>query len=339
MVWLTQNSSLKNNLLKTKVHLMDGTDHYNDPTYLHVSHINKDRADQKMKKKRPRNKEKSNKKEKQCGLKKQRLGVVVLLLSMCVNIILGIVLVLSIPIYGMSHKSILEVLDVSEDLSTCVCVLCSSLGINAEDGAMNGRKDVIVINMSQHSFCCLRNTGYLQTLITVFSAQFGDHEDMARNDTKPVLTVPQQIKHGAHLFLDRSYLKDDKLVWTTDFGYGCAYIGHGMAMDSGRLQIKQDGRYFLYSFFTLKTRETTNESHNALHTVTRYNPRFPELKNQLLLFSKQSLARESEKFATTYLGASLVLRKGDELWVRAEPVSAVYAFAPSNYFGLFKLDS
>ncbi|XP_046574297.1 uncharacterized protein LOC124282366 [Haliotis rubra] len=338
MVWLNQKSSLSNCLSETKTHPMDTTEDGSDPSYLYVSHLKKDHTCQIQKTKQARENEKSNNKEKCFDVKKHPL-VAVLVLSMCVNITLGVVLVMSVARHGMSQNSGLEVLDSSEDLSSSVCVLCASLGFNVQDGVVNGRKDIVVRSMPDHNtFCCLKNSDHLQKLITVFSAQFR-YYNRTSIDTTPVLTSPLQIQHGAHLFLESGFLKEHKLVWTTDLGYGCAYIGHGVKLVDGRIQIKEDGTYFLYSFFTLKTRETTSESRNALHTVTRYNPSLPQLQNQLLLFRKHNLARESKRFATTYLGASLVLRKGDEVWVNVEPVSSVYAYSPSNYFGLFKLDN
>ncbi|XP_067670052.1 uncharacterized protein [Haliotis asinina] len=337
MVWLKQKSSLKNCLSWTKAHPMDTAEDESDPSYLYVRHLNKDPTCQTQKPKQTREKEKSNHKEK-CCVKKQPL-VVVLVLSVFVNIMLVVILAVSVSNHGISQNSGLEVLDSSEDLRSSVCVLCSSLGFNVQDGQVNGRKDIVVLAMSErNTFCCLKNSDHLQKLITVFSAQFRYQENRTSVDTTPVLKTPLQIQHGAHLFLESRFLKKDKLIWTSDLGYGCAYIGHGVRLVGGRIQITEGGTYFIYSFVTLKTRETTSESRNALHTITRYNPSLPQLHNQLLLFRKQSLARESERFATTYLGASLVLRKGDEMFVEVEPVSSVYAFSPSNYFGLFKLD-
>ncbi len=130
------------------------------------------------------------------------------------------------------------------------------------------------------------------------------------------------------------------MVWTDEYGFGSAYVGSGVEkMTNERIRIKQNGRYFLYSFVTLKSRENPGPENgsNVVHTLWRFHPKLPNLGNQLLLIGKRSLARDSEMFNTSYLGAALVLREGDEIWVDVTPSSAVYSFAPANYFGLFKL--
>ena len=107
----------------------------------------------------------------------------------------------------------------------------------------------------------------------------------------------------------------------------------------------ETGVYFLYSQVGFVVYYTDNEepdNHGAqslFHTVFRYNVIYP--KEQELLRSSFTQCWERQKDYgryTSYVGASVMLNKGDKIYVKVSKIQFLATNEPeTTYFGLFKL--
>lgn len=112
-----------------------------------------------------------------------------------------------------------------------------------------------------------------------------------------------------------------------------------------RLVVSETGNYFLYSqvgfLFFYDTNQVVDDSKQSVfHIVYRYNAIYPLGGSQELLRSELTQCWEKQKdFGryTSYVGASVRLNKGDQIYVKVSKIQQLSKTPQMTYFGLFKI--
>ncbi|XP_067668672.1 uncharacterized protein [Haliotis asinina] len=212
-----------------------------------------------------------------------------------------------------------------------VCTDCRSMGVHPGTYKSDFHGLLVRHVTGLPALCCLRNVEGLWRLASMFTNRFYKH---TQTGTVPSEASKPAESSGAHLYVDTEALKSEtpSLQWTQNYGYGSAYKGIGIIASGHGLSVTKPGLYHIYSFLTLKTHQSRLRPENFLHTIRRVNAHLPNL-SPLLLMAKKTLPEVSERFVTSYLSATVRLRKGDDVYVTASNVSYVYRYPPSNFFG------
>lgn len=129
-------------------------------------------------------------------------------------------------------------------------------------------------------------------------------------------------------------------------GYPGAHLSNiNVTAENSRIVVPETGVYFLYSqvgyllYYDVVTETTSPQS--LFHVVYRYNAIYPLDGTEELLRSVVTQCWEKNKDYgryTSYVGASLQLNKGDQLYVKVSSIQSVDKGASSTYFGLFKIN-
>ncbi|XP_067668487.1 uncharacterized protein [Haliotis asinina] len=217
-----------------------------------------------------------------------------------------------------------------------VCTDCSSLGVHPNQNKPN-LHELYVHHVTGTSFlCCLRNAEALWRLSSIFMARF---HIAAGNDALTSSAGNKQICTGAHLNADSEALKlrPPSLSWNSNCGQCGAYISGGIDTNGHNLHITRSGLYYIYSFFTFKTKQRRLRPEIILHTVNKVNSQLPNLVPSVLLLAKKTMPEVNERFVTSFLSAAIRLRSNDDLFVHVSNVSYIYNYSPSNVIGLYYL--
>ncbi|KAL4220757.1 Tumor necrosis factor (ligand) superfamily [Mactra antiquata] len=119
-----------------------------------------------------------------------------------------------------------------------------------------------------------------------------------------------------------------------------------MTQDNSKLVVPESGRYYVYSQVSFLIHydidsDNAQEVTQLLHqTVLRYNAIYPLGGSEVLFKGVTTQCWEKQKKYgkyTTYAGASVMLKKGDQIYINASPVGHVYPYYAMTYFGLFKI--
>ncbi|XP_046342103.1 uncharacterized protein LOC124122943 [Haliotis rufescens] len=252
----------------------------------------------------------------------QTTACLIVTLSICVNLTLGVTILLSINLgYGTELASRTSPSRQMIDRYS-VCTECHYFG-HAEKHTRHGRL-VKRVETNDGQICCLHQAESLWRLLNLIHM-----ESLMQQPTSPgQVSFPPP---SAHLYLDT--LQESDYKWSEEFGYGAAHVTGGIKMASGRLQISHPGYYNIYSFITLKTRSELTRNLRVKHSVRRIS-KHPEPHTDIVLQRSASMSRISETFINSYLDGVIKLNAKDEIYVDVSNVSSIYKYAPSNVFGL-----
>lgn len=128
--------------------------------------------------------------------------------------------------------------------------------------------------------------------------------------------------------------------------YGTHLTNINMTHDNTRIVIPESGRYYVYSQVSFLIhydidRNNAQEVTQLLYqSVIRYNAMYPLDGNKEMLRGVTTQCWEKQKKYgkyTTYAGASVMLNKGDQIYVKSSTVNHVFNHDSMTYFGLFKI--
>ena len=118
----------------------------------------------------------------------------------------------------------------------------------------------------------------------------------------------------------------------------------GINHENGVIHVNSTGLYYIYSqvyFVSIFRSNGTNADPRVLHhSIYRYNPNLPNDGNEELVHSARTECwEERRKYTdyTSYTGAAIKLKAGDDLYVKVSDLSLVKRDSTSSFFGLFKI--
>ncbi|KAL3859237.1 hypothetical protein ACJMK2_009466 [Sinanodonta woodiana] len=262
-------------------------------------------------------------------------------MSVVVNIVLVLAVLLlvitSIHIEEREGKNC-DLQQLSKKISQdSLCIPCNNLGpqVMAEDTLFDiistcGFKFCCVQNAAMHTFfLLLLQDGYSSSKATTNSSTVLNNADVDRT-----LNTWRSREIGAHLYANITSLPE-KLTWTTDGGFGSAFLSGITLTQESRLMVPRAGYYFIYSVVTFKCQ---HNSKTHIHLINRQHKGRPNAGVQQLLLRKSSDCG-TDGFYTSFLSGVLQLKSNDEISVNLteDSISSVYVSSLSNFVGGYLL--
>ncbi|KAM7393922.1 hypothetical protein PAMP_020757 [Pampus punctatissimus] len=160
-------------------------------------------------------------------------------------------------------------------------------------------------------------------------------------DFKEILTVrprQQEIQHRpfAHLLGPNSVGEKNVVQWVNDVGDAITY---NMTYNNGRLSVKKEGYYYLYSKVELNAVECSLIQHKIMKDTMAY-----EKSIQLMISnsfhcrtSKQSVKGEGEDLWQSFLAGIFHLHSGDQIFVTLDNIQKMRPGPHENFMGAFMI--
>ncbi|XP_075435542.1 tumor necrosis factor ligand superfamily member 15 isoform X2 [Ascaphus truei] len=195
--------------------------------------------------------------------------------------------------------------------------------------------------------CCLLGlctlavpTGYL--MVGSFIIHRGD-KAAVQSSSESVLNTSAYKASGSGKGQDYSSDKSNTLQWEDQ--HGQAFTQNGMNYINRSLQIPKTGSYFVYSQVTfhladLRCNESGQEKVGkkvdfVFQTITKVNSNYPASED-LLKGTKSLCEKENLGNRPIYLGALLLMKRGDRLMVKVSDIKLVdVTMEHKTFFGAF----
>ncbi|KAL3859239.1 hypothetical protein ACJMK2_009468 [Sinanodonta woodiana] len=245
----------------------------------------------------------------------------------CLGIIIG-----KRPLHEIEKCPLLQL--PSEDLKDSVCITCDYLGstLKAEDTLFH------IIAPCGHRFCCLRNSRFQKFLLLVLQEEYFK-EATSRSltsenyaDVYESLEIWRSRDIAAHLYVNVTSLPE-KLTWTTDGGFGSAFLSGITLTQESRLMVPRAGYYFIYSVVTFNCQDSLKP---RPHLINRQHAGRPKAGVQQLLMSKSSECGPDGSY-TSFLSGVLELKRHDEISVNLtdDSLSSIHTSSLFSFFGIY----
>ncbi|KAL3859238.1 hypothetical protein ACJMK2_009467 [Sinanodonta woodiana] len=219
-------------------------------------------------------------------------------------------------------------------LHDSLCIPCNNLGshVTADDTLFD------TISTCGFKLCCVRNASIQNFFLLMLQEGYTGEANTKRhlavnnNDLNRTVTIWNSRNKAAHLYANITSLPE-KLTWTTDAGFGSAFLSGITLTQESRLMVPQAGYYFIYSAVTFRCQP---HSMTHIHLINKQKKLLPNRGIQELLLSKSSVCGP-DGFYTSFLSGVLHLTAKDEISVsvKDDSLSSVYASPLSNFFGVY----
>ncbi|KAL3859231.1 hypothetical protein ACJMK2_009460 [Sinanodonta woodiana] len=283
--------------------------------------------------------------EHECANRQRVLKLKCIHICLSMSVVVNVVLVLAVLLLVTTTINIEESEGKNCDLQQIwrqisqdsLCIPCNNLGsqVTAEDTLFD------IVSTCGFKFCCVQNAAMhtfflllLQEGYTSSKATTNSSTVLNKADVDRTLNTWRSREIGAHLYANITSLPE-KLTWTTDGGFGSAFLRGITLTQESRLMVPRAGYYFIYSVVTFKCQ---HNSKTHIHLINRQHKGRPNAGVQQLLLRKSSDCG-TDGFYTSFLSGVLQLKSNDEISVNLteDSISSVYVSSLSNFVGGYLL--